>query len=44
MAADESHDDRTQTDIALTKGLMILHYGIIEKIGAGGGPFANGYY
>jgi len=36
MAADEPHDDRTQTHIVLTKGTMVLHYRIIEKIGAGG--------
>ncbi|MCK5127237.1 MAG: protein kinase [candidate division Zixibacteria bacterium] len=36
MAADESHDDKTQTHIILTKGTMVSHYQIIEKIGAGG--------
>jgi len=36
MAADEPHDDRTQTHIVLTKGTMLSHYRIIEKIGAGG--------
>ena len=36
MAADESHDDRTQSFIALTKGTMVSHYRIVEKIGAGG--------
>jgi len=36
MAADESHDDRTQSFVALTKGTMVSHYQIIEKIGAGG--------
>src|SRR5210317_2671809 len=36
MAADESHDDKTQSFIALTKGTMVSHYKIISKIGAGG--------
>jgi len=36
MAVDESHDDRTQSFVALTKGTMVSHYRIIEKIGAGG--------
>ena len=36
MAADESHDDRTQSFVALTKGTEVSHYKIIEKIGAGG--------
>ncbi|MBU8933956.1 MAG: protein kinase [candidate division Zixibacteria bacterium] len=36
MAADESHDDRTQSFVALTKGTDVSHYKIIEKIGAGG--------
>jgi serine/threonine protein kinase/tetratricopeptide (TPR) repeat protein len=36
MAADESHDDRTQSFVALTKGTMVSHYRIVEKIGAGG--------
>ncbi len=29
-------DDRTQTYVPLTKGTMVSHYRIIEKIGAGG--------
>ncbi len=29
-------DDKTQTHIVLTKGTMVSHYRIIEKIGAGG--------
>ena len=36
MAADESHDDRTQTHVVLTKGTMVSHYRIVKKIGAGG--------
>ncbi len=36
MPADESHDDRTQSFVALTKGTMVSHYRIVEKIGAGG--------
>lgn len=36
MVADESHDDSTNTHIVLTKGIMVSHYRIIEKIGAGG--------
>jgi len=36
MAADESHNDRTRTHIILTKGTMVSHYRIIEKIGAVG--------
>ena len=36
MAADESHDDKTQTHVVLTKGTMVAHYRIVEKIGAGG--------
>ena len=39
MAADESHDDRTQTHIVLTKGTMVSHYRIVEKIGAVGKSF-----
>jgi len=29
-------DDRTQTHVVLTKGTMVAHYRIVEKIGAGG--------
>jgi non-specific serine/threonine protein kinase len=36
MAADESHDDKTQSFIALTSGTEVLHYKILEKIGSGG--------
>jgi len=36
MAADESHDDKTQSFIALTSGTSVLHYEILEKIGSGG--------
>ncbi len=36
MAADEPNDDRTQSFIALTSGTSVLHYKIIDKIGAGG--------
>jgi len=33
---DESHDDETQSFIALTSGTSVFHYKIIEKIGSGG--------
>ncbi len=36
MATDESHDDRTQAYIVMTKGTIVFHYTIISKIGAGG--------
>ncbi|MCK4574253.1 MAG: protein kinase, partial [candidate division Zixibacteria bacterium] len=36
MAADESHDDRTQSFTVLISGTVVLHYKIIEKIGTGG--------
>ena len=36
MAADESHDDKTQSFVALTSGTVVLHYRILEKIGSGG--------
>ncbi len=36
MAADESHDDNTRSFVVLTKGTMVSHYRIVEKIGAGG--------
>jgi len=36
MAADDSHDDKTQSFVALAKGTMVSHYKIVEKIGAGG--------
>ena len=36
MAVDESHDDQTQSFVALTKGIEISHYKIVDKIGAGG--------
>jgi len=36
MAADESHDDKTQSFVALTSGTSVLHYKILEKIGSGG--------
>jgi serine/threonine protein kinase len=36
MPVDESNDDRTQSFIALTKGIEVSHYRIVEKIGAGG--------
>jgi len=36
MVADDSKDDRTKSFVALTKGTMVSHYRIIEKIGAGG--------
>jgi len=36
MATDEPHDDKTQSFVALTPGTEVLHYKILEKIGAGG--------
>ena len=36
MVDDSGQDDRTRTHIVLTKGTMVGHYKIIEKIGAGG--------
>ncbi|HUV29534.1 MAG TPA: protein kinase [Acidobacteriota bacterium] len=32
----DSDNDRTQSFVALTKGTKVLHYRIVEKIGAGG--------
>ena len=36
MAADELHDDRTQSFIALTWSMIVSNYWIISKIGSGG--------
>ncbi|MHC4751160.1 MAG: protein kinase domain-containing protein [Planctomycetota bacterium] len=36
MVDHEADNDRTQTHIVLTKGTMVQHYRIVEKIGAGG--------
>ncbi len=36
MSQDESNDDRTMSFIILAPGTEVLHYKIIEKIGAGG--------
>ena len=36
MKGDSEQNDNTQTHVVLTKGTMISHYKIIEKIGAGG--------
>jgi len=36
MASDQNDNDKTRTHIVLTKGTMVTHYRIIEKIGAGG--------
>ena len=36
MGRDNQDSDRTRTHIALTKGIMVLYYRIVEKIGAGG--------
>jgi tetratricopeptide (TPR) repeat protein len=33
---DNNHDDKTRTHHALSKGTMVSHYRIVEKIGAGG--------
>ncbi|MEE9443098.1 MAG: hypothetical protein V3V99_10590 [candidate division Zixibacteria bacterium] len=30
-----NNDDKTQSHIILTKGMMVGHYRIVEKIGAG---------
>ena len=30
------NDDNTRSYVALTKGTMVSHYRIVEKIGAGG--------
>ena len=32
----DQNDDRTDTHAVLTRGTMVLHYRIVEKIGAGG--------
>ncbi len=32
----DHNDDNTRTHVALTKGTMVAHYRIVEKIGAGG--------
>ena len=34
--AEQPDDDKTQTHVVLTKGTMVTHYRIVEKIGAGG--------
>jgi serine/threonine protein kinase len=36
MDDDESHDDKTRTHVILSKGTLVSHYKIINKIGAGG--------
>ena len=36
MTSDQDDNDKTQTHVLLTKGTMVSHYRIIEKIGAGG--------
>jgi serine/threonine protein kinase len=36
MVDHEADNDRTRTHIVLTKGTMVSHYRIVEKIGAGG--------
>ena len=35
MPEEYQEDDRTRTHIVLTKGTMVGHYRIVEKIGAG---------
>ncbi len=32
----EPDDEKTRTHVVLTKGTMVAHYRIVEKIGAGG--------
>ena len=36
MTSDQDDNDRTQTHVILTKGTMVSHYRIIDKIGSGG--------
>ena len=36
MTGPDHDDDKTQTHVVLTKGAMVSHYRIGEKIGAGG--------
>ncbi len=36
MTDGSEQNDRTQTHVVLTKGTMVSHYRIVEKIGAGG--------
>jgi len=36
MAPDDNQDDQTRSFIALTAGVMVAHYRIIDKIGTGG--------
>ncbi|MFW9816855.1 MAG: protein kinase [Candidatus Thorarchaeota archaeon] len=36
MVDHEADNDRTRTHVVLTKGTMVSHYRIVEKIGAGG--------
>jgi hypothetical protein len=36
MTADEKNDDQTKSFTVLTAGVVISHYKIISKIGAGG--------
>ena len=35
MVADQEDKDNTHAHVVLTKGMMVLHYRIIEKIGPG---------
>ena len=39
MAADESHDDKTQSFVALTSGTPVLHYKVLKKIDSEGRNF-----
>jgi len=36
MSEQDNHNDNTRTHVALSKGTMVSHYRIVEKIGAGG--------
>ncbi len=36
MTKPDHDDDKTQTNVVLTKGMLVSHYRIVEKIGAGG--------
>jgi len=36
MTGSEHDDDKTQTHVVPTKGTMVSHYRIVEKIRAGG--------
>ena len=37
----DQNDDKTHTHVVLTKGTMVSHYLIVEKIGEGGSGLAD---